>query len=287
MVGERDLPLYLIAAKSLLRFCSTLSVVVHSDGTLKAKSIGRLKTHLPGCVIIDAARADARAAAALGTHSFLARWRTVDVSYRRLIDIGIWTTTQKRIMMDSDVLVLRKPARLLEWINAADRPFMLGTPIESTPIPTVVDAARAHVQTIFRSKLREISRAMNLPMAFLQNAGACFYGCGGELSTGRIEQLIKVALALGVPMQRWGGEQCIVNYLLSATGAVALDPQCCVDFDPAHIETAEKAAIVHFAGTYRFHKSVYARCAGQVIRSLGTNPLTLSEAGLPGYSDAD
>ena len=126
LVCERDLRLYLIAVKSLLRFCPPVSVIVHSDGTLTQTSIDRLRRHIPGCQIVDAADADARAAAALGSTSLLARYRRLDLSCRRLVDSALWTTLGKRIVMDSDVLVLRRPARLIEWMLGAHEPFLFG-----------------------------------------------------------------------------------------------------------------------------------------------------------------
>ena len=272
MVSERDLRLYVIAVKSLLRFCPPMSVIVHSDGTLTRESIDRLKRHIPGCQIVDAPDADARAAATLGSNSLLSRYRCIDVSYRRLIDSELWTTTRKRIMMDSDVLVLRRPARLIEWILGEHQPFLFGNPEPHTTVPTVTDSAREHVQTIFRSRLPEISDALGRPKVFLQNAGACLYGCTGELGLSQIERLICTALDLGVPMQRWGGEQCVVNYLLATSGATALDPERCVDFHPDNVDAVRNAAIVHFPVTYRFHRNVYARLARGVVRDLALSP---------------
>lgn len=230
MVCERDLRLYLIAVKSLLRFCPPVSVVVHSDGTLAPASMERLRHHVPGCQIVDAADADARAAAALGSSSLLARYRRIDPSYRRLIDSELWTTSRKRIIMDSDVLVLRRPARLIEWMLGAHEPFLFGIP-----------------------------------------NGACLFGCNGELGLTQIEDHIR-ALHAGEATHLRARDRSLVNDLLSTLGAAPLDPERCVDFHPASVDAIQNAAIVHFPGTYRFHRNVYARLARSVVRELALSP---------------
>ena len=58
MLGIRDVPMYLIAIKSLLRWYANLAVVVHSDGSLQADTRGMLERHLPGMRYIDAREAD-------------------------------------------------------------------------------------------------------------------------------------------------------------------------------------------------------------------------------------
>src|SRR5438046_1264649 len=65
MLGARDLPLYLAAIKSFLRFCPEVGVVVHSDGTLSKRDEAIVRHHVRGCKVISAAEADARAEAVL------------------------------------------------------------------------------------------------------------------------------------------------------------------------------------------------------------------------------
>src|SRR5438445_565113 len=83
MLGKRDLPLYLAAIKSFLRFHSEVAVLIHSDGTLGNQEAEDLRRHIPGCGFISTAAADDRAKKALGEGSFLYKWRGLDASYRR------------------------------------------------------------------------------------------------------------------------------------------------------------------------------------------------------------
>ena len=50
----------------------------------------------------------------------------------------------------------------------------------------------------------------------------------------------------------WGGDQCVIIYLLSAAGAIRLDPGRYLIFFPDCVGRLGEAAVVHFLGTYRF-----------------------------------
>jgi hypothetical protein len=69
-------------------------------------------------------------------------------------------------------------------------------------------------------------------------------------------------------MQQWGGEQCVVIYLLSTAGATRLDPSLYFNFDFEHVDKVNAANLVHFIGYCRFYQNVYPHRAAQVARSL-------------------
>src|SRR5262249_49806595 len=66
MLSSRDMPLYLVAVKSFLRFYPKVAVLVHSDGSLEEGHIQLLKQHVPGIRVIRPAEADQRAREKLG-----------------------------------------------------------------------------------------------------------------------------------------------------------------------------------------------------------------------------
>src|SRR5262249_3959334 len=160
--------------------------------------------HVPGCRFIGASEADKRADRELGVGSFLHRWRTVDVSYRRVVDTEIWSTSPKRIIMDSDVLVLNSPREVIEWAQHWTTPFLTGAP------PASPDSSPGHVQTIFKGKVKELADALQMPARFLDGTTGAFYGCTDQLSLDKVERLIRTAVDLGIPMETWGGEQCTI-----------------------------------------------------------------------------
>jgi hypothetical protein len=266
MLGMRDLPLYLLAIKSLLRFYRSVGVVVHSDGTLTARAGAALRRHVPGCRLVTPDLADARAREALGEDTFLARCRRIDVAYRRLIDTELHAAAPKRIILDADILVLRRPEELIRWIEEGDAPFVMGQP--PPPGPAGCATGNKHVQDLFLEKLDELSKALGLPRVFLQGGTGGFYGCARELSLENIERVVRQAEALGVPMHRWGADQAVIVYLLSVAGAKRLDTERYINYDPRYAATAADRDLVHFFGTYRFDKNLYAGLGAEIAAGL-------------------
>ncbi len=266
MLGKRDLYLYLAAIKSLLRFYDDLSVMVYSDGTLDRESCDLLTHHVPDCRVVSTAEADRRARRDLAGHPLLLRFRDVDCSWQRLIDSAIWGRTEKRFIFDSDILVLKRPAELIAWIEQGDRPFLLGDPVRPTR-PTA--AAPSHVQDVFKLRLEEMGQGLGVEPRFLDGGCAGFYGTAHELELDAVNDLLGVALDLGVPMDQWGGEQCAVIFLLSIHGGRFLPTEGYFNFwPPACLPKLEHAEAVHFLGTNRFYRLIYPRLARAVARSL-------------------
>lgn len=264
MLSQRDLPLYLAAIKSFLRWYPNVAVVVHSDGTLQTRDATTVSRHVPGCKVVTAAEADARACAMLGRDSFLFECRSWDPCYRRLLDTELWNSTPKRIIMDSDILVLRSPDDVIEWIERGQTPFLIGQPAATTSA-----TGRKNVQAIFREKVGTISQRLGLPNRFPQGATAGFYGClGSELSLPELERIIRVCLDLDIPMREWGSDQCIVIYLIAAAEAIRLDADRYLNFDFDQVDKVKNAHVVHFLGYCRYYKDLYPSLAAEVIAEL-------------------
>jgi hypothetical protein len=268
MLGQRDLPMYLVAVKSLLRFYPAVAVVVHSDGTLTAEGEALLSRHVPGCKLLRAAETDAHARRVLGGDSFLLRCRGFDVNFRRLIDTELWGTTRKRIIMDSDVLVQQPPSEVIDWVERGEGPFLMGeTPPPFPPAAKEV-SGDAHVQTVFKARLGQLSSALGFPAAFQDGTTAGFYGCTGELPLDRIERVVRKCIDLRIPLEHWGSDQCVVIYLLSVAGAGRLSPENYFNFWPGDLHRVRSAHVIHFLGTNRFYKNVYTTLAARVVREL-------------------
>jgi hypothetical protein len=267
VLGRKDLPLYVAAVKSFLRFYPAVAIVVHDDTTLRPQDRDALVSHVPGCQVIRAAEADERAREALGADSFLFGCRGWDVSYRRIIDTELWNAAPKRIILDSDILVLRRPQEVIEWIERSDRPFLMGQPPE--PGPAAPDGAPKHIQTIFREKVGALSARLGLPDRFLQGTTGGFYGCsGGELALPKIERLLRTCAELGIPMRQWGGEQCVIIYLLSTADPLHLPPARYFNFAPDQLGKVGEATLIHFLGYCRFYQGLYANLTAAMVRSL-------------------
>ena len=264
MLGSRDLHMYLIAITSLLRWCPAVRVAVHSDGSLGADEIRRLERRVPGVRVIAAAEADRRAEERLAPYPALRSWRHVDMSYRRLLDTELWAATPKRIIMDADVLVVKRPRALVEWLRAGTSPFLLGE------APTEEDDRQArasrHMQAQFRHHLSAIAAVCGRQPIFLQGATSGFYGCTNELALEAIASCLSVCDSLHIRMREWGGEQCLVIFLLASSGADLLDPEHCFNFEPKGAVRCADAHVIHFYGTHRFYRGIYSQLAARLCR---------------------
>jgi hypothetical protein len=278
MLSAHDMPLYLVAIKSLLRFYRSVQVVVHSDGSLNASSEALLRHHVPGCKIVGAEEADTRAREAMDAESDLFKLRALDASWRRIVDTELWNSTASRIIMDSDILVLQRPDELIEWIEHGELPRLVGQPPiqETVKSDSPRSTAPVHMQTVFKSELAPLSAAMGLPNKFLDGCTSGFYCCRSELTLDRVERVFRTAEQLNIPMREWGGEQCLVIYLLSVAGGDRFDPDRYVNFDPAYAGAMEKVVLAHFYGTYRFYDNVYPKLASEIARGLGRTMVAAS-----------
>jgi hypothetical protein len=114
MLGHAELQMYLVAIKSFLRFRPQSRVTAHSDGSLSPNDEALLRQHVPGIRVIERVEANERAKKEL--NSYLAEWRSRDASWRRVIDTELWCETPRRMIIDSDILTIRKPDAVLDWI---------------------------------------------------------------------------------------------------------------------------------------------------------------------------
>jgi hypothetical protein len=268
MLGHAELQMYLVAIKSFLRFQPQARVTAHSDGSLSPDDEALLCTHIPGIRVIGTNEADERAKKEL--NPYLAEWRARDASWRRVIDTELWCETPRRMIIDSDILIIRRPDAVLDWISGGGgtRPLMFGStdPLPAGPIPEGV--GKRPIQNVFRERLAQFAREAGGPPGFYQGGTSGYYGCTRELSLAEIERLIRAGLAAGIPMAEWGGEQCLVVYVLSSSNPIRLDVRKYFNFAPEAMDRLNEVAVAHFYGTFRFHGGVYHRLGAEVVREL-------------------
>jgi hypothetical protein len=268
MLGHAELQMYLVAIKSFLCFQPFAQVAAHSDSSLTSDDEALLRRHVPGIRVIGTAEADDRARKEL--NPFLNEWRARDASWRRVIDTELWCETPRRMIIDSDILTVRQPNAVLDWIkgNGEARPLLLGAtnPLPAGPIPE--GTGTRHIQSIFRERLAEFANKAVGPPVFYQGGTSGYYGCTRELSLAEIERLIKAGLGAGIPMAEWGGEQCLVVYVLSTSDPIRLDVRKYFNFSPEAMDRLNEVAVAHFYGTFRYYRGVYPRLAAGVVRDL-------------------
>ncbi|MFF3544821.1 hypothetical protein [Streptomyces platensis] len=132
LVSSDHVPLYLFAAKSLARHWPEVSPVVHDDGTLTARDRSRLLRHVPGLRVIGRREADERIGPLLADYPQLAAVRRGNVRILQLVDYFLLSRSRSVVSMDSDVVFLARPDRLVRWAAApsAERATFLYSPEE-------------------------------------------------------------------------------------------------------------------------------------------------------------
>lgn len=117
LVCKAHLKLYLFAIKSFVRYENRVKVVVHSDGTLSDDDVTLLRRHIEGVLVIRKEEADDQVEVLLRNHPHCLRYRKAFVNARQLFDFSLMCDSSKLIGLDSDVLFLRDPISLRQWIQ--------------------------------------------------------------------------------------------------------------------------------------------------------------------------
>ncbi|HWK90464.1 MAG TPA: hypothetical protein VNP72_10795 [Longimicrobium sp.] len=115
-----DLDACLWAVKSFLVHSGrSTPVIVHSDGSIREREAERLGRHLPGCEIIDRARAKEEVAEFLRPYPSLFHYRcTLDrLMFFKLVDFNFYSRTGRVLAIDSDILWLKEPVQLNGFLD--------------------------------------------------------------------------------------------------------------------------------------------------------------------------
>lgn len=275
LVSRQDFPLYILAAKSLLRFQPKLDVNVYSDGTLRAAQCAILEAHIPGIKIISCEEADREAKRRLISYPRLRQARQYYSSWRRLVDSAIWCQTPFRITCDSDILTCSRPTELLQWLRSPTLTLLMGKGrrLEEGDLNDQGTKWDQFVQQRFKGQIPTIAHRLGWPGVFEDGVTGGFYGCATDvLSLQRIEEFLEACAQDDVRLDQWGSEQCAIIYLLSIQPCRRLNPETYLNFYPECVDALSKAHIVHFIGGNRFYApegfmapSVYATLANNVI----------------------
>ena len=92
-------------------------VVVHDDGTLTEEEEGQLTLCLPEARFIRAEEADQRVRQELGEYSRCWSYRERHPLARKIFDVPLMVSTDRFILLDSDVLFYGKPLEMLAWVD--------------------------------------------------------------------------------------------------------------------------------------------------------------------------
>lgn len=271
---------YLVAIKSLLRFCSDLAVHVHDDGTLSSTDKALIGKHVPGVCIVDRAAADSQFDVMVADE-FLSRVRRSYTSYLKLFDPTLYGGHKRIIIVDTDVLFLREPTEVLQWVRSGGAPWFhqseswrdvkSGPPTQAgQAVDSHVLSGAAHIQTRVVQSLEQINKSLGSNFEFVPGFNSGFVGYErGVVNYAELKDLLSHLYSLfGEAIFRWGSEQTMHGLVLCGKGARALPQDKYMVYTDLNSERADSASFVHFIGEYRFNGFNYPRLASGVIRGL-------------------
>ena len=116
LVSERHVDRCLLMLRSLLLHVP-VHPFLHDDGSLTAGSITRIRAEIPGASVVTRDEADRLAVESLARHPAVRWLRGWNVRCAQLVDYFLWAQQPRVLAVDSDVLFLREPWELLQWLS--------------------------------------------------------------------------------------------------------------------------------------------------------------------------
>lgn len=212
-----------------------LRAVIYDDGSLAAEQAGHLVRLLPGSRVVPSAEIRARLDEFLPTTRFPVlreRWANYP-NIRKLIDPHLGEPAWK-LVIDSDLLFFRRPAFLLDWLAAPDRPLH------------AIDC-----ETSYGYSRPLLTRVAGQPLAELVNVGLCGLR-GSELDWEHIEWLCRELIDAEKPSYYL--EQALVAVLVAGRECAVAPAADYVTLPRPPEATACRAVMHHYvAGSKRWY----------------------------------
>jgi hypothetical protein len=267
LLDKKNYCAYLIAAKSFLQYYNKLRVVVQSDGSLDNPSKKHLREHIAGIEIYErddtldfvSKNTDAEVLDSLPDLSrchLLLPFKLLNVIYR--------FKGQKVILMDSDLVFLREPTFIIDWIK------------DGKGYSFYSDGGSLLAETFHKI-------GFEFPKVDVADFNSGIAGFRIELDAHDIIQIVRSIRAFDEALfLNWEIEQAIWSVLFNRfDNPVNLDD---VQNDYvgsgwwSHSRLVETCVLAHFVGAIRFKNLRYVRLANRVMRGLREN-LTVLETG--------
>lgn len=260
ILQKKDVRPYLLAAKSFLRFCPPLNVVIQSDGSLDDDSCREIRAHIRHASFLSRESSEE-----------LVRSQASKPLLRLLGETNWWVELKLLnplfrfagryvILFDSDLLFLRRPNAVIECLTAnPPRTFHSpgGNQLAAAFHKIGFDFGRVDVRSFnagFIGFLNDFPREALVPIA--------------DAIRSYDPNLFKV----------WDIEQALWSVLLNGSN----DPLNLKSVDTDYVGNGwsrfemlhDKAVMAHFVGATRFRRLMYVRLAQKVVRELmeGTGP---------------
>jgi hypothetical protein len=257
LLDQRNYRAYILAVKSLLRYCPPIRVVVQDDGTLSEVAKRDLSCHLPGIEVLapEATRSFVRAHANRELLRLLDYDNTCDffVQLRFMSVVGRYPG-KKVMILDSDILFLKEPEYVVRWIRD--------------------DSDHSAFHSDGGSFQAADFRALGLDLSKVDtgrfNAG--FTGFYNTLTYDYVRDVVSVIFSRNKRLlNEYEIEQSLWSVVFNSFDRVVCLDDVIKDYVASGYwpyDRIKKSVLAHFVGSVRFKNLRYPRLAREVIREL-------------------
>ncbi len=262
MLGKNGLIMYLLAAKSILKFIPESSLAILNDGSLQQNDVELLIRHFPEVNFYAMSDIDTKNCPQGGC------WERL-ILVENLVQEGHYV-----IQFDSDTLSTGEMPEVIECLNN-NTSFILCTE-EEQKFVTAEQASQkwehsdnTHIQILAERSLTKIKSINNLRY-IRGNAGFAGYA-PSSFSYSLIADICKeYTLLLGEnKWSEWGSEQFTSNIILSNTSNTRILPYPkYAPYEPSRMTDFNKSVFLHYYGSHRYSNNHYVKSAKKIIPEL-------------------
>jgi hypothetical protein len=253
---------FILAAKSFLRYHNDVSVVVQDDGSLDDKCIDEIQKHILGAVVyrkddminLIHKKADKQLLEVIPGLQEYDSCTPIKILYLKFLNVMFRFQHRKVIIIDSDLLFLRKPDEVIQWIKEPYRRDFYGEGSNA--------CADSYHKMGFTFKSLDIA-----------NFSSGLIGVYVKTTQDELINIFKRIKTYDPKLfKAWEIEQAVWSIVMSDGD----EPLNLDELREVYIgsgwrtfkELRDKAILAHFAGAIRFKNLRYLRLAHLVINDL-------------------
>jgi hypothetical protein len=130
LINKKHVNMALLSLKSFLRFYPNVRVVIHGDGSLDDEAEAFLRKHIKNIDVLRLTDAEALLKDKTDLFSIRKSYLNIKITLLKLLDIHVLSDSDKVVILDSDVLFLKRPDEIISWIedeknyNLYARPYL-------------------------------------------------------------------------------------------------------------------------------------------------------------------
>ncbi len=253
---------YISAAKSFLRYYPHVSVVAQDDGTLDDYCVSEIQHHLKGATVYrkdDMMRCIRESVAPrllelIPSEEEYDQYTSVKIMYLKFLNVIQRFNGKKIILIDSDLLFLRKPDAIIDWLEKPYWRDFYG------------EGGNAKSADFYKM-------GFEFQTLDIADFSSGTIGVGGEVSQDKLIDIFQRIHDYDSSLfKAWEIEQALWSVVMAERqNPINLDELREVYIGSgwrSYRELKEKAVIAHFAGAVRFNNFRYIRLFQDLVKEL-------------------